>query len=472
MSPLLRSTGRAKGRPGIRDRIIRARHYVTGAGLGPLLVRAVAGSGAVQLLAMVGTFIVGIQLARGLGPERYGRYGIAIAILTLMMVPGGLGIPKFITREVASALAREDWPRLFGVIRWADRTCILACGAVSIVTLGIAAVLASHSRHLAVAIVVGTPSIALLTLATNRAGALQGLHQVVRGQVPTFLVRPFAFSFFLFVLFHTQSESHSFDAMAAYTMTAILSFVVGEVWLRRYLPKSRPTTLIDDRKHWLKCSIPMGLTDGLQVLQGQLSILILGALAGPAEVGLFRIALSIYVATSVPATFLAIAVGPTIARLHSEGDGRLQRVLTRAAQAQFAVVLLICLPLLVFPATMLGFVFGHDYAASAVALIVLLVGQLINAAFGLNSQLLNMTGHERRLTEATVLGVLTNIAVTAALAPTFGALGAAVGTSVSMLTWNVIASLQAWRRLRIDTSVLPRHARTAPDASGAGSSAA
>lgn len=408
---------------------------------------------------MIGTFIVGIQLARGLGPAAYGRYGIALAILTLMMVPGALGIPKFITREVASAQALEDWPRLFGVIRWADRTCIVACAIVSLVTLGIAAVIERHSHNLGVAIAVGTPSIALLTLATNRTGALQGLHQVVRGQIPTFLVRPFVFSFLLFFLFRFQDQSHSFDAMAAYSMTAVICFIVGDVWLRRYLPRHRPAKLADDRKQWLRSSIPMGMTDGLQVLQGQLSILILGALAAPDEVGLFRIALSIYVATSVPATFLAIAVGPTIARLHSQKDGRrLQKLLTRAAQAQLAAVVLICVPLVLFPGELLGFVFGRAYAASAVPLVVLLLGQVINAAFGLNSQLLNMTGHERRLTEATVLGVVTNLAVTAALTPFLGAVGAAVGTTMSMLAWNAVASVQAWRRMGMDTSVFPRYA--------------
>jgi O-antigen/teichoic acid export membrane protein len=438
----------------IREQIIRARHYVTGTGLGPLLVRAVAGSGLVQLVAMVGTFVVGIQLARGLGPATYGRYGIALAIVTLMMVPGSLGTPKFVTREVASALALKDWPRLFGVIRWANRTCIVASLVVSVVTVAIAAGLARHSRETSIAILVGTPTILLLTLATVRTGALQGLHEVVRGQIPTFLVRPLVFSALLFLLFRIHPHADSAEAMGAYCLTSVASLAVADIWLRRYLPKERPAGVAQEGRRWLRSSIPMGMTDGLQVLQGQLSILVLGAIAVPAQVGLFRIALSIYVATAVPTTFLAIAVGPTIARLHSKSDDRLQKVLSRAAQVQFGSVLLICLPLLAFPGTILGFVFGRDYALSAAALTVLLLGQLINAGFGLNSQLLNMTGHERRLTEATVIGVATNVVVTWALTARMGAVGAALGTTISMLTWNAIASFQAWKRLGMNTSAI------------------
>jgi hypothetical protein len=45
----------------------RGRDYIGGEGLGPYLVRSVAATGAVRLAAMAATFLVGVQLARGLG---------------------------------------------------------------------------------------------------------------------------------------------------------------------------------------------------------------------------------------------------------------------------------------------------------------------------------------------------------------------------------------------------------------------
>ena len=110
------------GDPAIRKHISRASTYVTGAGLGPLLVRSVTGTAAVRLSAMVASFAVGVQLARVLGVSGYGYYGMAVAVITLAGIPGEMGLPRLVTREVAAAKARGDLAVLFGVLRWADRT--------------------------------------------------------------------------------------------------------------------------------------------------------------------------------------------------------------------------------------------------------------------------------------------------------------------------------------------------------------
>src|SRR5690242_2452174 len=68
----------------IAERIRQTRSFLAGEGLGPFLVRALAGSGAVRLAAMAGSFAVGVQLARMLGVDGYGSYGLALSILTIV----------------------------------------------------------------------------------------------------------------------------------------------------------------------------------------------------------------------------------------------------------------------------------------------------------------------------------------------------------------------------------------------------
>src|SRR5687768_836127 len=115
----------------IRNQIDRSRLYLAGTSLGPFLIRAVAGTGAVQLAGMLVTFLVGIQLARGLGVEGYGLYGVAMAILSLASVPSEFGLPRLVIREVAGSAARRDLPALFGVIRWANKTSLLISGLMA-----------------------------------------------------------------------------------------------------------------------------------------------------------------------------------------------------------------------------------------------------------------------------------------------------------------------------------------------------
>jgi O-antigen/teichoic acid export membrane protein len=423
--------------------------------LGASLLRGFAGSGAVQGVGMLFTFLVGIQLARGLGAASYGRYGIALAVLTVMTVPATLGIPKLIVREVAAALSWRDLPKLYGVLRWGDKICLAASLAISVILAGVAWIVSAHSERLALAILFGIPSVSLMALANIRSSALQGLHHVVSGQVPLFLLRPLLFSIGLFWLFRVMPHAASRHAMALNVVTALITLIVSEMWLRRRLPKPKPVSLSITGASWIRSSLPMALTDGLQILQGQLSIIVLGALAPADEVGLFRIGVSISSAIGVATTLVALAAGPTLARLHSERDLRLQKVLTHAAQLQFVLVAAVALPLSLFAEPLLRVVFGSEYSAATPALVILLIGQIANSAFGVNNQLLNMTGHERSLTKATLFGLIVNVTVTAALAIRMGAIAAAIGATLSMFVWNGMATVAALRRMNVNTSVLP-----------------
>ena len=67
---------------------------------------------------MVASFAVGVQLARLLGVEGYGYYGIALSVVTIAGIPGEMGLSRLVTREVASASAKGDLPHLFGAVRW------------------------------------------------------------------------------------------------------------------------------------------------------------------------------------------------------------------------------------------------------------------------------------------------------------------------------------------------------------------
>lgn len=89
--------------------ISRGKEYLSGGGLGPVLIKAVTGSGFIRVVGMGFGFLVGIQLARGLGPSGYGIYGLVMAFISILAVPVEFGIPSLLTREVAANLARSRW---------------------------------------------------------------------------------------------------------------------------------------------------------------------------------------------------------------------------------------------------------------------------------------------------------------------------------------------------------------------------
>lgn len=422
-----------------------------------MLVRAVAGSSVVQVAGMLFTFAVGVLLARGLGVEGYGQYGIAMAVIALGSIPGEFGIPKLVLRETAAAAGRGNWPAFFGVLRWADATnWKFSVGIALIIIAGVFLFLDDPTTGIGAAIVVGAPIIPLFTFAKIRSAALQGLNYVALGQIPSVLLRPLLLSLLLLAILMLGGDLTAPNAMAVNCLTAAAAWLVAYLWLRRRLTVERPAQVTEAGRQWFSSAIALGLGGGVRTLQAQLLIILLGLLASSAEVGLFRIAASTTVMLMAPMTVVQLVTSPQFARLHAQGDRlRLQKLAKRAAQAQFAGVLALSLPLFVAAEPIVAFVFGDEFEASAGPLRLLLIGQIVNSAFGPNVPLLNMTHHERRVVRAMLIALFLGVATIAALAPIWGMFGAAAAFLVSMSTWNLLTWLDARQLLGIDTSLLP-----------------
>jgi O-antigen/teichoic acid export membrane protein len=229
--------------------------------------------------------------------------------------------------------------------------------------------------------------------------------------------------------------------------------IVSSVWLRQALPE-RPTEPRETRKRSIASSAPMGLMEGMRVIQGEISIVLAGLVAVPAVVGLLRIANVAAMTAAVPLVFVVQVGMPLMAKLHAiEDHERLQKVVTAVAQAQFAGVVLLSLPLMLFPGPLLGFAFGRPFAEASGALQVLIVAQIVNGAFGPNIWLLNMTHHERRVLRALGLALVINAIAVPLLASRWGATGGACALLFSMICWNVISWRDARKLLGIETSI-------------------
>jgi O-antigen/teichoic acid export membrane protein len=433
----------------------RGRDYVRGEGLGPLLVRSVGGSAAVRLGSMAASFAVGVQLARMLGVTGYGYYGLALSIITIASIPGELGVPLLVTREVAASSTSGDPARLFGVLRWATQVAGTMSLIAALLLVAAGFVLIEIRPTLGACLVLGAPIVPFMIFARIEGGALQGLQHVIRGQIPANLLRPVFLSVGIFVVYLFGPRLGAPAATSIRPVAAALSFLVAYAWLLPRLPRKEKVATIQDGRRWLASTIPMATTDGIRVLQTELTVVLLGLVVAPADVGYYRIA----TATAVMAAFASQAVAqvaiPIIPQLYAERDRpRLQNAVTAFAWAQLMGVLLLSLPLLLFPGQLIKFVFGASYLPAATPLRILVFGQLASAAFGPNTILLNMTHEERRLTRAVSIASGIGLVLVAILSVIAGATGAAVATVIWMLIWNLLTWADAKRFLGIETSVI------------------
>lgn len=436
----------------------RLRVYLSKPGLGPLLIKAVTGTAGLRIVGMALGFLVGVQLARGLGVEAYGVYGVAMSIISMLGIPTEFGMPQLVTREVAARRTRQEWRDLRGVVVWAMRVVAMLCGAVAVIVVAWMTLFGKGSNSsVGIAVLAGLAMVPLVALGKVQGATLRGLHEIVRGQVPDAVVRPFIYSGLLFLASSMAVELTPAKAMLGGCIAAGVACVVGAIMLRGKLPKTtadRPKR--ETVRGWWRSALPMAITQSMHVLNGNLVILLLGLMTTAASVGLYRIASSILVLIAVPTTIFIMVASPIISSLYAENQhAKMQRLLTWLTSGMVLGTAIIAVPFFISGPLLLSTVFGEEYAGAAGVLQIMCGGALLTASAGTAGTLLAMTKHEKRVTRASLVGLLVLAMVVPPLTYLSGIHGAAIGGVISMAVWRYLMVRDCRRLLGLDTTLTP-----------------
>jgi len=98
--------------------------------------------------------------------------------------------------------------------------------------------------------------------------------------------------------------------------------------------------------------------------------------------------------------------------------------------------------------------FGAEFRAGYETLIILTLGQLLNAFTGPVGFLMIMTGNQRIATAVEAVSTTIQIGLVIALLPGWGIEGAAVGMATATVVRNVAMFAYAWQRTGIRSSII------------------
>ena len=423
--------------------------------LGATLVKGVVGTAGVKVAHAAITFATAALLAQALGPARYGIFSLVLAFVALLTIPSELGIPGLAVREVAVTNAHKDWDHMRGFIVWSHRLVAVTC--VALIAVG-AACLLLWGDHLSpvkrACMWLGLILVPVLSFGALRDSMLRGLRKVVLGQLPQQVIRPAVILVLLLIYLHAETGVRSPVVVMSLHITSVaLAFCFGLY----FFLNARPIELSGAQSKfksaaWLKSSIPFGLSAALQLINGRTDVLTLGFFRTDAEIGIYRVASQMAAIVVFALLSVNMIQGPHIAHLFSKGDMQmLQKMITRSAQAVMLFALPVVLVIVVFGEFIIRIVFGPEYESAYVPLVILCVGQLVNASMGSVGALLNMTGHERDTTKSILVAAVVNVALNLSLVPLWGIIGAAVATASTLIVWNLIM----WHKVRARIGIEP-----------------
>jgi O-antigen/teichoic acid export membrane protein len=397
-----------------------------------------------RLLAMVVNFGVHVLIVRYLSKTDYGAFAYAMSLVNMGQSVADFGLHRAVSRFVPIYHEQEEYKKLVGTIGLA---------VVAILSLGVALALGvfcfqgvigralidnQQAVYLLLILVFLSPINALDRLLVNLFAIFASPRSIFFRR---YVVGP-GLKVLVIGLLIGGHFSVRFLA-AGYLAASVIGVAIYSVVLYNVLAKQE--LLVHFRgpfevpwRATLLFTIPLLSTDLLHLLTNGTDALLLGYFSGTESVAAIRAVRPTAVLNEVVFASFGILFAPQVARLFARKDGDAINDLYWQTAAwiailSFPIFLVTCS--LAQPVT--EFVFGVSYRESGVLLCVLSLGYYVQAAFGFNGRTLTIYGRVGYLAMMNIVVVAASLCLALFLIPRYGALGAAISTSSTLILHNI-----------------------------------
>ena len=420
------------------------------------LIHGAVGSLFLNICSVALNLLMAVVLARVMGVKNFGTYVFCLSIAQILTVPAMLGGQQLLVREVAAYQTRGYFHLLRGLLRRIRQASFLTSIILALASAGISTWVYRGSP-MQFPFVVAMALVPLYSIIQLQNAALRGLKHVLLGQTAQTLRPVLVISLVGLIFWVTGQRLEAEVALSAQLVSNAALVVVTYVFLQRLLPiKAKTVTPEYETLRWGKSMLPFVFIGGMQILNKQMSVVLLGVLQNPEVVGLYRVAQR--GAELVPFGLVAVnmVIAPTVSELFVKGEkARLQRLISKSAIMILAFALPVTLVLIIGGKWLIVLVFGPEYSFAYKPLVILCLGELINAGMGSVGIILNMAGLERVTARGLAISAVASVVLNVSLIPFFGVMGAAIASSSSMVIWNIFLLVCLYKETGLVSTVLP-----------------
>jgi len=366
--------------------------------------------------------VIAVALARYLGPEDFGQYNYAISFVALFGFLSYLGLDGIVTRDLVH---RPDLNKsILGTV------FVLRLGGSIIgafLVVGIITLLNDEIENRSLVILIST------SLLFNAFAAIDFWFQSKVENKYTAIARTIAVvigSVIYFILIAANA------AVAAFAVAFVLlqGFKAIALIIAYYAHGNRITSWRYDNKlarSLLSKSWPLIIASAGSLIYLKVDQIMLGNMAGAAEVGTYSAAVKLSEVWYVLPTLVAISIFPAIVRSKAltsqQYQGRLQKAYTTLAWSGITVAIIMFL----MSNFLIDFLYGEAYQDASTILMVhiwacpfMFMGPILSKWLIVEDLLIfSLIRHG--------LGAIINILLNILLIPVFGGVGAAIATVIS-----------------------------------------
>lgn len=400
-----------------------------------------------RIFALGVNFATQVLMVRYLATADYGALAYALSVGTFLQIFATLQLGEATMRFVSIYHAQHNYGRVFGIMLLAAGTMVLAGVAVSTV---VTALPASVTRWLTTdqqpifllsILILGLPFGALDTLFLSLFAACMGPRAIFFRR---YVLGP-GLKLSMIILLIVWQRDVVFLAYG-YLVVIVLNVLIY-LWMflrflrtQGWLHHLRTTRLEFPVRELFGFALPLFGSQVLALGLSSLDVFFLGYFHNSAEVAFFRVVVTAAQLNLTVLRSLELLYVPAAARLFATQDYAGLRQLYIQTAGWMAVVTFPIFAVtfaLAHPFTL--WMYGERYAPASVNLALLACGYYCSVVLGFNSQTLKVLGKIRYVITIDIATGVVTVIVNLLLIARYGALGAAIGGSVSLMLYNLLS---------------------------------
>jgi len=410
-----------------------------------------------KISGMLLGYLVVLIISRKYGAEGVGVYSLTLSILTFFSIIAMMGMNISILRYVGQFNKTREEYKLKLLYKYALELIIPFSLIIGILLYFFAEMIALKIFDNPVYI----PAlkfiaflVPLMSLQNISVEYIRGLKKLKISEFLRSVNRPLINIILLIIISLFINDT----LLPIYTLGAgiMASAMYAVYFITNYIKNIKPNKITNlNKKELVKTSMPMMMTAIIAFVLGNISLYMLEIYSTTEEVGLFSVVLKLSLLISLALEVVNTISAPKFSELYwTKKYDELQNIIMHSSKLIFFSSISIAVVMILLSNFILQ-LFGNDFKMVSNVLLILIIGQMVNASTGSVGVFLNMTGHQHIVRNVVFIIMLLSIFLNFLLVPSYGMIGAALATMIGSVLLNIILVLYVKMKLGYKTYYIP-----------------
>ncbi len=405
------------------------------------------------ILSKILTYGYRVIIARYIGVEGYGIINIALSITSLAMIISLLGSHQGVERFVSYYMSKKNLSKVKGIILSGLKISILTSVFMLAIIFLFSEVISNNFFHNEKLIPIlkifsfGIPLfvISQILLATIRS--LKKINYFVYIQnIGEGLIR------LILTIILIYAGYGLFGVSIAYILTFLFSAIVAFIIIQKKITPlfNRKIKSKNMDKRILKFSLPLLISGILITLFAWTDNIMLGYFRPENVVGIYNTSLpTARLINTIPTAFAALFI-PILSSLYAKKKiNDIKLIYNNTTKWIFIITLPIIIPFIIFRREIIEILFGVEYIGGATSFGILTIGYFLGIFVTANIGVFNSLEKTRINLKCSFIVIILNIILNYILIQKYNLNGAAIATSISIITFSILTSIYTYKLLKI-----------------------